>query len=55
MKGPHTSQESNVGTTKRHPILKGFEETDSLPYGGLLDPQRVDPGADVLMTYIPSF
>ena len=53
--GPHTSQEPKVSTAKRHPILKGFEETDILSYGGLLEPQRVDPGAEVLMTYIPQF
>ena len=53
--GPHTSQEPKVGTAKRHPILKGFDETDILPFGGLLEPQRVDSGVDVLMTYIPQF
>ena len=55
MNGPHTSQEPKAGVGKRHPILKGFEETDILPYGGLLEPQRVDVGAEVLMTYIPQF
>jgi hypothetical protein len=42
-------------TGRRHEILHGFEETDILPYGGLLDPLRTEAGAEVLMTYIPQF
>ena len=55
LKGPHTSGEPKVGTAKRHPILAGFDETDILPFGGLLEPKRVDAGAEVLTTYIPQF
>ena len=54
MIGPHIPSEPMV-TGKRHAILKGFEETDILPYGGLLHPLKVDSGADVLLTYIPQF
>lgn len=54
MTGPHTAHEPAI-TGKRHPILKGFEETDILPYGGLLEPARTDGGAEVLMTFIPQF
>lgn len=54
MTGPHTKNEPKV-TGKRHAILKGFEETDILPYGGLLEPLKVDAGAEVLMTFIPQF
>ncbi|MGI8634954.1 MAG: Tat pathway signal protein, partial [Segetibacter sp.] len=54
MRGPHTANEPAV-VGKRHAILKGFEETDILPYGGLLQPLRVDAGAEVLLTYIPQF
>ncbi len=54
MVGPHTSGEPAV-IGKRHPVLKGFEETDILIYGGLLQPLRMDPGAEVVMTYIPQF
>jgi hypothetical protein len=54
MIGPHTSSEPAV-SGKRHAILKGFEETDILPYGGLLQPLRLDAGAEVPMTYIPQF
>jgi len=32
--------------SSRHPILHGFEETDILPYGGLLEPLHMDPGAE---------
>ncbi|MBE7170279.1 MAG: beta-galactosidase [Williamsia sp.] len=54
MAGPHTGSEPAI-TGTRHPVLKGFEETDILPYGGLLQPLRVDAGAEVLFTYIPQF
>jgi hypothetical protein len=54
MIGPNTGKEPKI-VGKRHAILKGFEETDILPYGGLLQPLRVDAGAEVLMTYIPQF
>jgi hypothetical protein len=40
---------------ERHAILKGFEETDILPYGGLLDSLRVEPGAQTPLTFIPQF
>lgn len=39
----------------RHAILKGFEKTDILPFGGLLEPLRVEPGAIVPLTFIPQF
>jgi hypothetical protein len=40
---------------RRHEILLGFEETDILPYGGMLSPLRLDAGAEVLMTFVPPF
>jgi len=52
--GPQTGKEPSA-TGKRHPILKGFDETDIYPYGGLLEPMRTDSGAEVLMTFIPQF
>jgi hypothetical protein len=54
MRGPHEKNEPPV-TGKRHPILKGFEQTDIFPYGGLLWPLKVDADAQVLMTFIPEF
>ena len=50
--GPHIPGEpAPVGA--RHPILKGFDATDILPYGGSLGELRVDTPADVLMTFVP--
>lgn len=54
MVGPHTPQEPSV-VGKRHAILKGFEETDIIPFGGLLEPLRLDSGVEVPITYIPQF
>jgi hypothetical protein len=52
--GPHKGAEPPV-TGKRHQLLKGFEETDILPFGGLLDPLRIEAGTEVLLTFIPQF
>ena len=50
--GPKNGTEPEV-TGERHPIFKGFDKTDILPFGGLLESVNVDPGAQVLMTFIP--
>lgn len=39
----------------RHPILSGFEETDTLPFGGFLPAVSVDDDVKVLATFIPDF
>ncbi|RYE88806.1 MAG: Tat pathway signal protein [Hyphomicrobiales bacterium] len=39
----------------RHPILAGLDDTDTLPFGGYLPIVSVDPGVEVLATYIPDF
>jgi hypothetical protein len=52
--GPKIANEPVI-TGIRHPVLRGFEETDILPYGGKLDPLVVDAGVEVLMTFIPEF
>jgi hypothetical protein len=52
--GPKAGDEPAV-TGERHPVLKGFDETDILPFGGVLEPLRVDGGAKVLTTFIPAF
>jgi hypothetical protein len=52
--GPKAGDEpSAVG--ERHAVLRGFEETDILPFGGLLDAIRTDPGVTVPLTFIPLF
>ena len=40
---------------KRHKVLKGFHETDILPFGGLLQPLKTEPGTEVVMTFVPQF
>lgn len=40
---------------KRHPVLQGFEETDLLPFGGLLHPLRLDSNTEVPLTFVPPF
>jgi hypothetical protein len=43
------------GTSPRHPVLRGFDETDILPFGGSLEALRVNRQAKVLMTFVPPF
>lgn len=52
--GPHAGNEPAV-TGTRHPVLRGFDETDILPFGGVLESLRVDAGAEVLVTFVPAF
>jgi hypothetical protein len=52
--GPRTGDEPAIAGT-RHPVLRGFEETDLLPYGGSLSPLRVDRNAVVPLTFVPPF
>jgi len=40
-------------TGERHPVLKGFDKTDIIPFGGILEPVKTDSGAKVLLTFIP--
>jgi hypothetical protein len=54
MDGPHIQSEPQV-TGERHPALKGFEQTDLLPFGGMLEPLKIDPKAEVLLTFVPPF
>jgi hypothetical protein len=52
--GPRTNIKPQPGV-KRHPVLKGFDETDIISYGGTLDTLKLDSGTKVLMTFIPQF
>jgi hypothetical protein len=52
--GPKAGEEP-VAKGERHPVLKGFDDTDILPFGGSLESLRVDGGATVLATFIPAF
>jgi hypothetical protein len=53
--GPRTDDEPRPGSTRRHEVLNGFEETDILGYGGMLYPLRVEPDSSVPFTFIPPF
>jgi hypothetical protein len=52
--GPLNGREPAV-TGTRHDVLKGFDETDILPFGGTLNMLKTDAGCEVVMTYIPEF
>ena len=51
---PKNGSEPEV-SRERHLVLKGFEETDIIPFGSLLESIKVDSGAQVPMTFIPPF
>ncbi len=40
---------------ERHPVLRGFDETDIIPYGGGLRPLRTEAGVLVPLTFVPPF
>ena len=52
--GPEIGDEPHP-TGKRHPVLRGFDETDILPYGGTLIPLKLDGDVIVPLTYVPPF
>jgi hypothetical protein len=52
--GPKAGNEPPV-QGQRHRVLKGFEKTDILPFGGTLGSMTVDAGATVPLTFIPVF
>ncbi len=52
--GPRAPDEPPAGTA-RHPALRGFEETDLLPFGGRLEVVQPAQGTSVLLTYVPPF
>jgi hypothetical protein len=52
--GPHASEEPAV-TGARHAVLQGFDETDIIPFGGVLEDLHVDPGTTVPLTFVPAF
>ena len=52
--GPKTGAEPEING-ERHAVLKGFEQTDILPFGGILTPLQLDSGTNTLMTFIPEF
>ena len=52
--GPKTGDEP-AATRERHSTLRGFEETDILPFGGVLRAMKVEARATVPLTFVPAF
>jgi hypothetical protein len=44
-----------ISTGERHAVLRGFDETAILPFGGMLEPLRTGPNVTVPLTFIPAF
>lgn len=55
--GVYGSRDATAPATggARHPVLAGLDDADTLPFGGYLPVVSVDPGVEVLATYIPDF
>jgi hypothetical protein len=53
--GPEVGDEPPISGARRHEVLRGFDRTDILPYGGTLQDLKVDAGALVPLTYVPPF
>jgi hypothetical protein len=51
----HTYLRITAPGPSRPAVLQGFEETDLLPFGGTLEPLRVDSNLQVPLTFVPSF
>jgi hypothetical protein len=52
--GPMTGNEPRI-TVNRHPVLKGFEETDIIPFGGALEVVKAVGNAQTPLTLVPPF
>jgi hypothetical protein len=52
--GPKAGDEPPAEGT-RHPVLRGFDETDIMAFGGTLSALKVDEGTTVPLTFIPPF
>jgi hypothetical protein len=51
--GPRRDQ-SAPDRGERHAVLRGFEETDILAFGGTLQPLALEPGVVVPLTFVPA-
>ncbi len=52
--GPHNDSEPPLGG-KRNAVLKGFELTDILPFGGSISRLITDKDREIPLTFIPAF
>ena len=54
--GPKAGDEPAITSAERHIVLRGFESTDLIPYGGTLEPLRLDTRQAVVpLTFVPPF
>lgn len=51
----HTYLRLDKDFSKRHAILKGFEETEIIPFGGWLRNLKIASGTETVLTYVPQF
>ncbi|ACB75281.1 alpha-amylase family protein [Opitutus terrae] len=51
--GPRSGDEPEIAG-ERHEVLRGFEQTDILAFGGMLEPLAVEPGGVVPLTFVPA-
>jgi hypothetical protein len=52
--GPQTGAEPEI-SGERHPALRGFEETDTLPFGGRIEVVNAGGDTTTPLTFIPPF
>jgi hypothetical protein len=52
--GPETGDEPRPNG-QRHAVLRGFDETDIIPFGGMLVPLKLKEGVIVPLTFVPAF
>jgi hypothetical protein len=52
--GPQTGDEPD-DNQPRHAVLAGFDETDTIPFGGRIDVVRAEEGTTTLLTLVPPF
>jgi hypothetical protein len=52
--GPNHGDEP-VKSAPRHPVLKGFEDTNIITFGGMLPEVKAAAGSTVLLTLVPEF
>lgn len=51
----HTYLRLSGGGGSRHEVLKGFDETSILAFGGMLEKLRTEESGGVVLTFIPGF
>src|SRR5262249_4227411 len=52
--GPKAGDEP-AKSAPRHPVMRGFEDTNILPFGGLLEVVEASRNSTVPLTFVPAF